>query len=171
MESLEHICDNISPTICTNMLIFSKDTFLVLPNRIISANLISSQIIIFVTSNFAPLFQTKRTESETHPIPLSPSHCWLMSAGPIIVVHVCKICFEDSFFCLIKFQKGGKTVYKTVSFAGYVGLITGMKPVSTFKKFISEKKIYFYSRFFLMVLLIQLHVTSITSFVHLNISD
>ena len=55
MESLEHNCGNISLTICTNMLIFSKDTFLVLFARMISINPLSSQIFIFVTSHFATL--------------------------------------------------------------------------------------------------------------------
>ena len=55
MESLEHNYGNISLTICTNMLIFSKDTYLVLISRMISTNLISSQILIFVTSHFATL--------------------------------------------------------------------------------------------------------------------
>ena len=39
-KSSEHHRGNISPTICTNMLIFSKDTFLILIFRIISTNLI-----------------------------------------------------------------------------------------------------------------------------------
>ena len=50
MESLEHNCGNISPTICTNMLIFGNDTFLM-----ISTNAISSQILVFVTSHFTTL--------------------------------------------------------------------------------------------------------------------
>ena len=56
MESLEHNCGNISPTICTNMLILGKDTFLVMISLMISTNLISSQILIFVTSHFTTLF-------------------------------------------------------------------------------------------------------------------
>ena len=32
---------------------------------------------------------------------------------------------------LFNFQRNGKIVYKTVSFAGYVGAITGVKPVRT----------------------------------------
>ena len=51
MESLEHNCSNISPTICTNMLILGKDTFLVLISLMISTNLISSQILIFTLYN------------------------------------------------------------------------------------------------------------------------
>ena len=52
-ESLEHNCGNISPTICTKMLIFGKDTFLVLISMMISTNPIqSSQILILVTSHF-----------------------------------------------------------------------------------------------------------------------
>ena len=51
MESLKHNCGN--KTICTNILIFSKDTYLVLISRMISTKLISSQIFIFVTSHFA----------------------------------------------------------------------------------------------------------------------
>ena len=30
----------------------------------------------------------------------------------------------------LDFQKGGKTVYKAVQYAGYVGIITGLKPVN-----------------------------------------
>ena len=56
MESLEHNCGNNSLTICTNILIFSKDTYLVLISRMISTNPISSQILIFVTSHFATLY-------------------------------------------------------------------------------------------------------------------
>ena len=55
MESLEHNCGNISPTIYTNMLILGKDIFLVLISLMISTNLISSQILIFVTSHFTTL--------------------------------------------------------------------------------------------------------------------
>ncbi len=29
----------------------------------------------------------------------------------------------------LDFQKKGKTVFKSVNFAGYVGILTGMKPV------------------------------------------
>ena len=47
---------NISPTICTNMKILGKDTFLVLISLTISTNLISSQILIFVTSHFTTLY-------------------------------------------------------------------------------------------------------------------
>ena len=56
MESLEHNCGNILLTICTNMLIFGKGTFLVLIAWIISTNPIKSQIFIFVTSHFTTLF-------------------------------------------------------------------------------------------------------------------
>ena len=53
MESLEHNCGNISQTICTNMLIFGKKTYLVLISRMISQKKpISSQNLIFVTSHF-----------------------------------------------------------------------------------------------------------------------
>ena len=60
MESLEHNWGNISPTICTNMLILGKDTFLVLISLMISTNLISSQILIFVTSHFTTLFSRQK---------------------------------------------------------------------------------------------------------------
>ena len=33
------------------------------------------------------------------------------------------------------FQRNGQTVYKTVSFVGYVGVISGVKPVRLFCKF------------------------------------
>ena len=56
MESLEQNCCNNSLTICTNILIFGKDTYLVLISRMISTHPISSQILIFVTSNFATLY-------------------------------------------------------------------------------------------------------------------
>ena len=56
MESLEHNCGNISPTIYTNVLIFSKDTFVILIFRMISTNPLSSQILYFSTSHFATLF-------------------------------------------------------------------------------------------------------------------
>ena len=56
MESLEHNCGNISPTICINMLILGKDTFLALISRMISTNPIGLQILIFVTSHFTTLF-------------------------------------------------------------------------------------------------------------------
>ena len=58
MESLEHNCGNKSLTICTNILIFSKDTYLVLISRMISTNPISSQTLIFVTSHFATLLSS-----------------------------------------------------------------------------------------------------------------
>ena len=61
MESLEHNCGNISTTICTNMLIFSKDIFLVLISGRISTNPISSQILVFVTSHVTTLY--KATEN------------------------------------------------------------------------------------------------------------
>ena len=64
MESLEHNWGNISPTICTNMLIFGKDTFLVLISLMISTNLISSQILIFVTSHFTTLYRQKQAIKE-----------------------------------------------------------------------------------------------------------
>ena len=57
MESLEHNCGNISPTICTNMSIFGKNTFLALISRMVSTSPISSQILILVTSQFPSLFQ------------------------------------------------------------------------------------------------------------------
>ena len=54
MELLEHNCDNISPTVCSNMVIFSKDTFLDLISRlIISTSAIS--YFIFVTSHLTAL--------------------------------------------------------------------------------------------------------------------
>ena len=57
MESLEHNFDNIPLTICTNMVIFSKDTFLVLTSWMILTNSqISSQILIFLMLHFAILF-------------------------------------------------------------------------------------------------------------------
>ena len=56
MESLEHNCGNISPTFSTNMLIFSKDTFLVLIARVISTNTVSSQSLVFVMSHFTTLY-------------------------------------------------------------------------------------------------------------------
>jgi acid ceramidase len=31
----------------------------------------------------------------------------------------------------LDWQKGGKTVFKSVNFAGYVGILTAIKPVST----------------------------------------
>ena len=31
----------------------------------------------------------------------------------------------------LDFQRGGKTVFKTVNFAGYIGALTGIKPVRT----------------------------------------
>ena len=55
MESLEYNCGNISPTICINMLILDKDTFLPLISQMISTNPIDSKILIFVTSHF-PLY-------------------------------------------------------------------------------------------------------------------
>ena len=55
--SLEHNCGNISPTIYTNMLIFGKDTFLVLIARMISTNPISLQNSIFVTSHYSSLLE------------------------------------------------------------------------------------------------------------------
>ncbi len=30
----------------------------------------------------------------------------------------------------LDFQRGGRTVYKSVNFAGYIGVLTGMKPGS-----------------------------------------
>ena len=61
LESLKHSCGNILPTICTNILIFGKDTFLVLICRMILTNPIKSQIFIFVTSHFTTLWSTKTT--------------------------------------------------------------------------------------------------------------
>ena len=61
MESLEHNCGNILPTFCTNMLIFGKDTFLVLISQVISTNPIKSQIFIFVTSHFTTLLNDYKT--------------------------------------------------------------------------------------------------------------
>ena len=50
MESLEHNCGNISLTICTNMLISSKDRFLVLISRMIATNpIISKEMYDFRT--------------------------------------------------------------------------------------------------------------------------
>ena len=49
MVSLEHNCGNISPTICTNLLIFGKDTFLVFNSCMILRNPISSQSLSFLT--------------------------------------------------------------------------------------------------------------------------
>ena len=49
-------CCNISLTIGTNMLIISKDTFVALIAWMISTNPVRSQILIFVTSHFAPLY-------------------------------------------------------------------------------------------------------------------
>ena len=61
MESLEHN-GNISSTIRTNMLIFGKDTFLVLISEMILTNPISSQILIFVKSNFTTLLRVVKSE-------------------------------------------------------------------------------------------------------------
>ena len=33
----------------------------------------------------------------------------------------------------LDFQRKGKTVFKSVNFAGHIGMLTGMKPVSYFK--------------------------------------
>ena len=55
MEALEHNRGNKSLTIFTNILIFSKDTYLVLISRMTLTNPISSQTLIFVTSHFATL--------------------------------------------------------------------------------------------------------------------
>ena len=55
MESLVHNSGNILPAICTKMLIFGKDTFLIFISRMILKNPISSQILIFVTSHFTTL--------------------------------------------------------------------------------------------------------------------
>ena len=60
-ELLVRNCGNISPTICTNMLIFSKDTYLVLMAWMISRDTLSSQILIFVISPFATLFIQKES--------------------------------------------------------------------------------------------------------------
>ena len=60
MESLEHNCGKISPTICTNngnMLVFSKDTFLVLISRMISTNPISfGEVTLYhsIIATFSP---------------------------------------------------------------------------------------------------------------------
>ena len=56
MESLEHNCGNILPTIRTNMLIFGKDTILVLIAWMILTKPISLQILIFVMSHFITLY-------------------------------------------------------------------------------------------------------------------
>ena len=63
-ESLEHNCGNtnISPTICTNMLILGKGTFLVLISQMILTNPIGSQILTFVTSHFTTLLGTMLVE-------------------------------------------------------------------------------------------------------------
>ena len=61
MESLEHNCGNISPTICTTMLIFGKDTFLVLISRVISTDPISSHSSVFVKSHFNTFVEIKET--------------------------------------------------------------------------------------------------------------
>lgn len=37
----------------------------------------------------------------------------------------------------LDFQKKGKTVYKTVNFAGYIGALTGIKPVRALALLIS----------------------------------
>ena len=63
MGSSEHNCGNKSLTICTNILIFSKDTYLVLISRMISTNHISSQILILVTSHFATLLNYYLTDT------------------------------------------------------------------------------------------------------------
>ena len=58
LETSEHNCGNNSLTICTNnLLIFSKDTFLVLISRMISTNPISLQILIFLMPHFTALYQ------------------------------------------------------------------------------------------------------------------
>ena len=67
MESLEHNCGNISPTICTNMLIFGKDTFSVLISQMILTNPISSQILVFMTSHFTTLFKMKNDAQDQQP--------------------------------------------------------------------------------------------------------
>ena len=56
MESLEHNCGNILPTIYTSMLIFGKDTIVVLISLMNSTNPISLQILIFVISHFTTHF-------------------------------------------------------------------------------------------------------------------
>ena len=42
---IEHNCGNISPTICTNMLIFGKDAFLILIFRKISKKTLQNSFL------------------------------------------------------------------------------------------------------------------------------
>ena len=53
--SHKSITGNISPTICTDIPIFGKDSCLVLIAWMISTNPISLQMLIFVTSHFTTL--------------------------------------------------------------------------------------------------------------------
>ena len=87
MESVEHICGNISPTICTNILIFCKDTFLVLISQMILTNPTSSQILIFVTSHFTtPLANIKNTIILfVSPPNILHKHCFYFLLGLTII--------------------------------------------------------------------------------------